>query len=98
MSKAPLGKYIDMPKGVKPAPPQQSTLGEMWGKKKKREPEAIIAHENKMDVDKTGARPYWSKLACLDASQAKALSGNRHLLCSRRSRRSSLRKQRSVGL
>lgn len=56
LSEVSSGKYIDVPKGMKPAPPQQSTLGEMWGKKKKREPEVKVEQENKMDVDKTGAR------------------------------------------
>lgn len=53
-----------MPKGTKPAPPQQSTLGEMWGKKKKREPDANLAQEDKMDIDKAGARVCDSKLTC----------------------------------
>ncbi|GJE86143.1 DNA ligase I [Phanerochaete sordida] len=43
-----------MPKGTRPAPPQQSTLGELWGKKKKREPDATVAQDDKMNVDKTG--------------------------------------------
>ncbi|KAI0076086.1 DNA ligase I [Panus rudis PR-1116 ss-1] len=30
-----LGKFFEMPKGTKPAPPQQSKLEEMWGGKKK---------------------------------------------------------------
>lgn len=49
-----LGKYLDMPKGMKTAPPQQSTLGEMWGKKKKRVPETTVSQDNKMDVVETG--------------------------------------------
>ena len=56
-----------MPKGAKPAPPQQSTLGEMWGKKKTREPDAKVAQDDKMNVDKTGTRVYLLKLARLDA-------------------------------
>ncbi|EKM61067.1 uncharacterized protein PHACADRAFT_204217 [Phanerochaete carnosa HHB-10118-sp] len=51
-----LEKYIDVSKGMKPAPPQQSTLGEMWGKKKKREPEVKVAQENNMDVEDTSER------------------------------------------
>lgn len=31
-----LGKFFEMPKSVKPAPPQQSSLAEMWGGKRKR--------------------------------------------------------------
>ncbi|OAX42948.1 DNA ligase I [Rhizopogon vinicolor AM-OR11-026] len=30
-----LGKFFEMPKNNKPAPPQQSNLAEMWGKKRK---------------------------------------------------------------
>ena len=42
-----------MPKGLKPAPPQQSKLEEMWGKKKKsvkKEEEEDV----KMDVEPSG--------------------------------------------
>ena len=63
-----IGKYIDLPKDMKPAAPQQSTLGEMWGKKKKREPEAKVVQEDKMDVDRAGARVCGSKLTRFDAS------------------------------
>ena len=45
-----------MPKGMKPAPPQQSTLGEMWGGKKKRDTEAKPADDDDMIVDGAGAR------------------------------------------
>lgn len=37
-----------MPRGTKAAPPQQSKLEEMWGKKKK--PKAV-KEEDKMDVE-----------------------------------------------
>ena len=43
-----------MPTGMKPAPPQQSKLEEMWGKKKK----AVKKEEEedvKMDVEPVGA-------------------------------------------
>ena len=58
------GKFFDMPKGVKVAPPQQSKLEEMWGKKKKREPESEVLSEDKMDVEKAGGRVYDFKLTC----------------------------------
>ena len=57
-----------MPKGTKPAPPQQSTLGELWGGKKKRETNKEEVKEDKMEVDGIGARITASKLTCFDAS------------------------------
>jgi DNA ligase-1 len=43
-----------MPKSVKPAPPQQSSLAEMWGGKKnqKQKSDASKVDENAMDVAK----------------------------------------------
>ncbi|KAJ7293561.1 ATP-dependent DNA ligase [Mycena rebaudengoi] len=49
-----LGKFFEMPKSVKPAPPQQSSLAEMWGGKKqpKNTPaDAPNAPDTQMDVD-----------------------------------------------
>ncbi|KAJ6621733.1 DNA ligase I [Mycena sp. CBHHK59/15] len=49
-----LGKFFDMPKSMKPAPAQQSSLAEMWGGKKQPKntpPNAPKADEMKMDVD-----------------------------------------------
>jgi hypothetical protein len=37
------GKYFDMPKGIKSAPPQQSNLQDMWGKKKAKPAPAVPA-------------------------------------------------------
>ncbi|KAI6031846.1 hypothetical protein BKA83DRAFT_90832 [Pisolithus microcarpus] len=33
-----LGKFFEMPKGIKPPPPQQSSLSEMWGRAKPKNP------------------------------------------------------------
>ncbi|KAJ7786291.1 ATP-dependent DNA ligase [Mycena metata] len=49
-----LGKFFEMPKSVKPAPPQQSNLTEMWGPKKQPKntpPDAPKPDETAMDVD-----------------------------------------------
>ncbi|TCD71554.1 hypothetical protein EIP91_008935 [Steccherinum ochraceum] len=50
-----LGKFFEMPKGVKGPPPQQSKLEEMWGKKKKPVEAApkkdIMKKEDKRDTD-----------------------------------------------
>ncbi|KAI6008206.1 DNA ligase I [Pisolithus orientalis] len=32
-----LGKFFEMPRGMKPAPPQQSSLSQMWGRSKPKE-------------------------------------------------------------
>lgn len=45
-----------MPKGIKAAPPQQATLGAMWGAKKKKDtPKEPKAEEVSMDIDQAGA-------------------------------------------
>lgn len=49
-----LGKFFEMPKGIKSAPPQQASLNELWsssGKKKK----AIKAEVKEEAVDVPGA-------------------------------------------
>ncbi|KAF7320353.1 DNA ligase [Mycena kentingensis (nom. inval.)] len=46
-----LGKFFTMPKSAKPAPPQQSSLAEMWGKKRKDAPkDASKLPDDNMDV------------------------------------------------
>ncbi|KAF8168114.1 ATP-dependent DNA ligase [Crassisporium funariophilum] len=45
-----LGTFFEMPKSTKAAPPQQSSLKEMWGKKETT-PVVPIVEANKMDVD-----------------------------------------------
>jgi DNA ligase 1 len=40
-----IGKYFEMPKGMKSAPPQQSNLQEMWGKKKTKAAPAAVAEK-----------------------------------------------------
>ena len=40
-----------MPTGMKPAPPQQSKLEEMWGKKKKRPAAESVQEEGKNVTD-----------------------------------------------
>ncbi|EKM83893.1 hypothetical protein AGABI1DRAFT_51454 [Agaricus bisporus var. burnettii JB137-S8] len=58
-----LGKFFEMPKGLKNAPPQQSSLLDMWSKgkrkavsgpKKEEADEDIVPENNKMDVNKPG--------------------------------------------
>ncbi|KAJ7492636.1 ATP-dependent DNA ligase [Mycena latifolia] len=50
-----LGKFFEMPKSVKPAPPQQSSLAELWGPKKQQPkntpPDAPKHEETEMEVD-----------------------------------------------
>ncbi|KAJ6604634.1 ATP-dependent DNA ligase [Mycena vulgaris] len=50
-----LGKFFEMPKSVKPAPPQQSSLAELWGPKKQQSknasPDAPKPEETAMEVD-----------------------------------------------
>ncbi|KAF7347848.1 DNA ligase [Mycena venus] len=49
-----LGKFFEMPKSVKPAPPQQASLAELWGGKKQPKntpPDAPNPDEAAMDVD-----------------------------------------------
>lgn len=51
-----VGKFFEMPKGMKPAPPQQSSLKELWngkGKKQRVEVEKVEKGEdpNGMDID-----------------------------------------------
>ncbi|KAJ7900327.1 hypothetical protein B0H14DRAFT_2673232 [Mycena olivaceomarginata] len=49
-----LGKFFEMPKSVKPAPPQQASLAELWGGKKQPKntpPDASKPDETAMDVD-----------------------------------------------
>ncbi|KAJ7630920.1 ATP-dependent DNA ligase [Roridomyces roridus] len=47
-----LGKFFEMPKSVKSAPPQQASLAELWGPKKKNaSQDAPKPEESKMDVD-----------------------------------------------
>ncbi|KAJ7487583.1 ATP-dependent DNA ligase [Mycena galericulata] len=49
-----LGKFFEMPKSVKPAPPQQSSLAELWGPKKQPKNASSDApkhDEAKMEVD-----------------------------------------------
>jgi DNA ligase-1 len=48
------GKFFEMPKSVKPAPPQQSSLAELWGPKKQAKntsSDAPKLDETDMDVD-----------------------------------------------
>ncbi|KAJ7169865.1 hypothetical protein C8R46DRAFT_1090316 [Mycena filopes] len=52
-----LGKFFEMPKSTKPAPPQQSNLTEMWAPKKQPKntpPDAPKPDETLMDVDSEG--------------------------------------------
>lgn len=48
-----------MPKSVKPAPPQQSSLAEMWGGKRKRidAPEPVKPEENVIEEEKDDIHP-----------------------------------------
>ena len=46
------GAYYNMPKGIKPSPPQQSSLEEMWKRKKKREDKDKQGKTEKMDVER----------------------------------------------
>nr|BAC76762.1 DNA ligase I [Coprinopsis cinerea] len=47
-----LGKFFEMPKSMKPAPPQQSSLTEMWGKKRDVSTKsAPKKEEDAMEVD-----------------------------------------------
>ncbi|KAJ7125595.1 ATP-dependent DNA ligase [Mycena crocata] len=48
-----LGKFFEMPKSAKPAPPQQSSLAELWGPKKQKNTSADAPkpEETAMEVD-----------------------------------------------
>ncbi|KAF7339486.1 DNA ligase [Mycena sanguinolenta] len=48
-----LGKFFEMPQSVKPAPPQQANLSELWGKKqpKNTPADASVPDETAMEVD-----------------------------------------------
>ncbi|KAF8974049.1 DNA ligase I [Flammula alnicola] len=46
-----LGKFFEMPKSTKAAPPQQTSLQEMWGKKKEAKPVASKADPDAMEVE-----------------------------------------------
>ncbi|KAK0456580.1 hypothetical protein EV421DRAFT_1753404 [Armillaria borealis] len=47
-----LGKFFEMPKSVKPAPPQQSSLKELWAKKKPpAKVDASRVKDEAMDID-----------------------------------------------
>ncbi|KAK7694689.1 hypothetical protein QCA50_001877 [Cerrena zonata] len=53
-----LGKFFEMPKGTKAAPPQQSNLEDMWGKKKKR---PVSQETRPADKDDSEKQPENSK-------------------------------------
>lgn len=65
-----------MPKGIKAAPPQQATLGAMWGAKKKKDtPKEPKVEDISMDIDQAGAyrRVYYASF--VDTKQRKVLRG-----------------------
>ncbi|KAI6136621.1 ATP-dependent DNA ligase [Pisolithus sp. B1] len=58
-----LGKFFEMPKGIKPAPPQQSSLSDMWGRAKPKEstsnegdPKSKVVEEDGETVSKPKRR------------------------------------------
>ncbi|KAF9478532.1 ATP-dependent DNA ligase [Pholiota conissans] len=46
-----LGKFFEVPKTMKPAPPQQTSLQEMWGRKKEPKVALKSSPDDAMDVD-----------------------------------------------
>lgn len=73
-----------MPKGLKNAPPQQSSLLDMWSKGKrkavsgpKKEEEDVVPENNNMEVNKPGAlhiEALGSLLSCV-SSRRKLIAG-----------------------
>ncbi|KAI6129177.1 DNA ligase I [Pisolithus croceorrhizus] len=49
-----LGKFFEMPKGIKPAPPQQSSLSDMWGRAKPKESTSNDGDPKSKTVEEVG--------------------------------------------
>jgi DNA ligase-1 len=74
------GKFFDMPKGMKTAPPQQSSLQDMWGKKKAKpaaapKPEGDMAEaaEAEETMKQAGGPPAEAKSAGTPRVDARAV-------------------------
>ncbi len=64
------GLGFTMPKGAKPAPPQQSSLQEMWGKRKREPKKKADEAESKPEASEPGPSNIVNDAE--DSKQAKA--------------------------
>ncbi len=68
-------KFFDMPKGTKPAPPQQANLQEMWGKNKSKVTK--VEQEQPVDLQEgPSTRPESHHLMNTHDQQVRVQSGN----------------------